>query len=187
MNSDERRITRNMIIEQKMSEDDDTFFGTTKKMAETLDIDINMVDRMTKASLKKQLKEKIGKSMLNTISQGKMSKLRFVGEPTVFERSPYITQMDAADAIQVIKVKLNMLPIYGNYKGNLSLSRLCPLCKEADDTTEHLVSCSKLDLNGFTPEELKDDTNIEMWRQINQLVSYNMEKRKILAGCTMTD
>ena len=164
MNSDDRRITKNMILEQKLSEDDDTFFETTRKMAETLNIDINEIDGMTKAALKRKLKEEIGKSMLQTISHVKMRKLRFIGEPSKFERSPYIEKMDAVAAIQVIKIRLNMLPIYGNYKGNLALMRPCPLCGEVDDTTEHLVSCKKLNVNGFTSEDLKNNSNTEMWR-----------------------
>ena len=187
MNSDDKRIAKNMIVEQKLDEDDDTFYMTTMKMAKTLNMDINNVDGMTKASLKRQLKEEIGKSMLNTIRQVKMKKLRFVGVPSVFEKSPYIAQMDAGAAIQVIKTKLNMLPIYGNYKGNLTLSRPCPLCEEVDDTTEHLVSCSKLNVKGFTSEDLKDNSNIEKWRQINELVTHNMEKRRILAGYNERD
>ena len=95
--------------------------------------------------------------------------------------------MDAGAAIQVIKTKLNMLPIYGNYKGNLTLSRPCPLCEEVNDTTEHLVSCSKLNVKGFTSEDLKDNSNIEKWRQINELVTHNMEKRRILAGYNERD
>ena len=71
-----------------------------------------MVDQMTKASLKRQLKEEIGKSMLKTIRQVNVRKLRFVGVPSVFEKSPYIAQMDAGAAIQVIKTKLNVTNIW---------------------------------------------------------------------------
>ena len=183
MNSDDRRLAKNIVEEQKLNEDEDTFYNTTKKMAKSLDIDINMVGSMSKAVLKKQLKEEIGKTMVENVnSELKMSKLRFVRMQTVFQRNPYILKMNAAEAIQVLKIRLNMLPIYGNYKSNLAIPRLCPLCKETDDTTEHLVSCQELCVKGFTSDDLKDDANTEMWRQIIEVINYNMEKRSIWAG-----
>ena len=170
MNSDDRRLAKNIVEEQKLNEDEDTFYNTTKKMAKSLDIDINMVGSMSKAVLKKQLKEQIGKTMVENVNcQLKMSKLRFVKMQKVFQRSPYIQKMSAAEASQVFKIRLNMIPIYGNYKSNLTIPRLCSLCREEDDTTEHLVSCQKLNVKGFASEDLKDDENTELWRMARGL------------------
>ena len=62
-----------------------------------------------------------------------MNKLRFLGQQKEFERKKYIIQIDADSAVQVMKTRLNMLLIYDNYKGDVSLSRPCPLCSMADD------------------------------------------------------
>ena len=34
-----------------------------------------------------------------------------------------------------------MIDIHGNYRGNVTLRRLCAHCEEEEDTTEHLPSC----------------------------------------------
>ena len=55
-----------------------------------------------------------------------------------------------------------------------------------DDTTEHLVSCQELGINGFTTNDLKEEENIELWKQINETINFNLEKRNILSGVTST-
>ena len=73
-----------------------------------------------------------------------------------------------------------MIEIYGNYKHDLTLERMCPLCKQEEDTTEHLLSCPAVEQNKITSDQIKNDDNPELWRQINELVSFNMEKREAL-------
>ena len=87
--------------------------------------------------------------------------------------------MDANSATQVMKTRLNMLPIYGNYKHDLSIPRPCPLCKLEDDTTEHMILCPEVENDGITPEHLKGQENSELWNRINEVIKHNVEKRKV--------
>lgn len=186
VNSDDERLAKKIVLEQRKTEEKDSFYNTVKEMTIALSINIDTIETMTKAALKRKIKEQIGKAMIDTISQLKMSKMRFVKKQTEFQRKPYVIKMDATSATQVIKTRLNMIRIYGNYKGDLTLPRPCPLCKMEDDTTEHLVSCQELGINGFTTNDLKEEENIELWKQINETINFNLEKRNILSGVTST-
>ena len=73
-----------------------------------------------------------------------------------------------------------MQPIYGNFKCDISKPRLCQHCSESDDTTEHLLSCRALGIN-LDEEFLCNDDHMELWRQINEAVDYNLNHR--LEGC----
>ena len=86
--------------------------------------------------------------------------------------------MDGFSAMQVIKTRLNMLPVYGNFKGDLTLPRLCMWCNEEDDTTEHFLTCSSMGVCNILPVHLQNDDNIELWRVINKIVEENITKRE---------
>ena len=90
--------------------------------------------------------------------------------------------MNAKSATQVMKTRLNMLPIYGNYKHDLSLPRPCPLCKREDDTTEHMILCREVGCDNIALEDLFDQDNVELWNQINEVIKHNVEKRRIEGG-----
>ena len=80
-------------------------------------------------------------------------------------------------AYMVHEPRLNMQEIYANYKGNYMLSRMCPYCQEEEDTTEHLICCTSFGPSNFTDEDLRNDKNIELWKQINEQVAVNMKWR----------
>ena len=74
-------------------------------------------------------------------------------------------------ASHVIKTRLNMLPVYGNYKGDLTLRRLCKWCDEEDDTTEHFLTRKAKGISNIKPEQLRNEDNPELWRH---MVLYGM-------------
>ena len=152
-------------------------------MASSLNINVDHIDSMKKSALKKEIKTQIERRMVDKVnSQLHLKKLRFVRKQTNFNRSKYVVEMDASSATQVMKTRLNMLPIYGNYKHDLSIPRPCPLCKLEDDTTEHMILCPEVENDNITPEDLTSQENIELWNQINEVINHNVEKRKVEGG-----
>ena len=109
-------------------------------------------------------------------SKGRYKKMRFLNCEK-FELKEYIKFGNGHDAIQALKTRLNMQEIYGNYKGNYELPRICPHCEEEDDTTEHLITCPVFVPTNIDVDDLQDDGNVELWRQINELVAVNMKWR----------
>ena len=178
INSDDNILAKHVVLEHKGAKEKDSFYETVENMTKTLGIDMESIDEMSKAQLKKNVKMGIEKRMTQIVKkQLHATKLRFVTKMEEFKRKVYIEKMDATSAIQVLRTRLNMLPIYGNYKGNISLPRPCPLCKMTDDTTEHLVTCKEVENDNLSEKDLMNDDNIELWHQINNVISHNMEKR----------
>ncbi len=178
INSDDDRLIKSMVIEQENMDDDDTFYMDVKLMASTIGLSFESIKNLTKDELKILIKENIDKEMVRiTTGALKMTKLRFINEPTTFERKEYLLKMDGSSAIQVLKTRLNMLPVYGNFKGDLSIPRLCQWCDEEDDTTEHFLTCKVVGVCNLNPEHLRNADNVELWRQINLVVKSNMDKR----------
>ena len=134
LKSDDRRLTKRVIKEQKEEdEDDDTIYRTTKDHLDKYGININEIANMEKSKLKKLLKDKINEEMKKMVEKaaGNMTKLRFIKVDN-FERQKYIYELKGHECIQAIKTRLNMLPIYGNYKSNLTLNKMCRYCNQQE-------------------------------------------------------
>ena len=179
LNSDDRRLSKRIVIEQEVLDDKDTFYMNVQEMASSIGLCLELVKSSTKDELKNTIKKLINASMVTTVIDSlKMSKLRFVKPPESFCAKKFLVEMDGFDAIQVIKTRLNMIPIYGNYKGDLTLPRLCTWCEIEDDTTEHILTCSKMAVCNITPEHLQNDDNPDLWKVINTIVEANLGARR---------
>ena len=88
----------------------------------------------------------------------------------------YFESLPGSQALKTLKTRLNMQPVYGNFKGDLSKPRLCQYCMDADDTTEHLISCKTLGSN-FSTDLLCEERNAALWIQINETVDFNIGHR----------
>ena len=97
--------------------------------------------------------------------------------PEKFKRQDYVEMMGGFACLATMKTRLNMDRIYGNYKGDLTLDRLCPYCREVDDTTEHMIECPALGETKLCAEDLKNDSNKETWKQLNEKIKFNLEHR----------
>lgn len=151
---------------------------TTKKILQKYNIEIDDIEKMDKSELKKIVKERIEKGMEEIISKAsEMKKMRFIQRNT-FCRQEYITELDGEESLLTLKTRLNMLPIYGNYKGDLTMERRCPYCKKVDDTTEHLVECTELGRTTLTQEDLKSTNNSQKWRILNERIRFNLKHRE---------
>ena len=94
-----------------------------------------------------------------------MEKLSFIKTDQKFTRKRFIIDMEGEWGLKAFEIRLNMIDIYGNYKGNVTLRRLCAPCGEEHDTTEHLVSRKKFRNNVISPLDLMNDSNKALWIQ----------------------
>ena len=171
-------------MEQELGDDTDSFYMDVKEKAFSIGLSLDTVKSSSKGELKVILKKLINISMVKSVTQSlNMSKLRFVNRPETFSRKKYILEMNGFFAIQVIKTRLNMLPVYGNFKGDLTLRRLCKWCDEEDDTTEHFLTCKVMGTWNIKPEQLRNDDSPELWKQINNVVEANIAGRGLETKC----
>ncbi len=181
MHSDERRPIKKVVLSDERNEEEDTFWYDAKKMMEELNI-TGDIKTMKKSKLKKEIKSKVQKRMIEDMSrenEGK-TKLRFCKVGEHFERKEYTTGPGHM-VKNILITKLNMQQVYGNYKGDPMKPIMCPLCSSYEDTTEHLLRCPE----GFATfreptRTLSEDANIEQWRLINNAIEKNFQKRKDL-------
>ena len=179
MKSDNKRLCKRILLEQQEEdEDDDTLYATTRKTFEQYGIDIQKIAEMRKSQLKKMVKEKINEKMRKMIQKAaeSMTKLRFLkGE--IFERKKYLNEMGGYDSQQTIKTRLNMQPVYHNYKADIKLKKHCPYCLCEEDNTEHLLECKELGRTMLTLNRYgRADTNEAMGvRREQSLAAFGQE------------
>ena len=183
-NSDERRLAKRIVDEQERENDlDDSFFGTVVNMAESIAIPLEDIKSLPKNQLKKSIKKKLNERMTRIIAATipQMTKLRFVDKSLEFERKTYVTQLKGDEVIQALRTKLNMVTIYGNYHGDITMRRLCPYCEKEDDTTEHLLDCPELQ-STISSKDILNNSNIETWKQVLEVIKFNMDHRTEKCG-----
>ena len=106
-----------------------------------------------------------------------MTKLRFISTYE-FKRKYYVNKLGGFACILAIKTRLNMLPVFANFKGDVSMDKTCAHCKIDDDSTEHLVECREIGETILKKEDIYDDGNPELWKLINERTQYNFNTRR---------
>ena len=175
---DESRLAYE-IVKQQISEGyEDSFAVHVQNLAAELDIEDISV--LPKSTLKNAVKSGVKKKMEEEITREveKKTKLRFIALPVSFQRAGYINDMEGDEAIKILKVRLNMVDIYGNFKGDLAKKRKCFYCNEENDTTEHLIQCQ---IGGGKDVEVKTlySTEVDGWKDILRVVDANLRGREI--------
>lgn len=181
INSDERRLAKRIVEEQQAEEDladiEGSFYGTIAGMANVVGVSVEELRTLPKNHLKKLIKTKLNERMTRVVACAlpKMKKMRFLQSEN-FQRKKYVVDLKGYDSIKALRMKLNMVPVYGNYHGDINMRRLCPYCEEEDDTSEHLLDCKILD-SVVTSDDVHNDNNIEIWKQILEVMTFNLEHR----------
>ena len=178
LKSDDRRICKRLLIEQRDDEDDDTLYATTRKALEKYGIEISEIAEMKKSVLKKKVKEKIVEQMQEMVQKASenMTKLRFMKKEN-FERKRYIVEMGGNESLKVLKTRLNMQPVYANFKADIKLKKECPYCLKMEDRTEHLLECNELGRTMLRGDDLRNTTNAQLWKQMNERIQFNIDNR----------
>ena len=143
LHSDDRRPIKNVICAQKENKEKGTFWEAVNNIMEEIqfrgDIEI-----MKKSETKKEAKIRIEIVMRKDMEKAsrEKTKIRFCKVGEHFERKKY-TEEEGQLVVQTLITKLNMQPVYGNFKGDMLKPMMCPLCTQQEDTTEHLLQCTE--------------------------------------------
>ena len=78
-----------------------------------------------------------------------------------------------------MKLRLNMVNVKMNYKGTNTEDKKCPICKESEDTTEHMFVCKSSWRT--TNHGLQECNSIEIWKELLDVVNVNMDIRNQLS------
>ena len=176
MVGDDDRLAKDVVIQQIKEGHKESFGNKVKEEAAA--IGITNITELSKSELKKQVKESVKRRMEEEISREaeKSSKLRFLTQPITLECADYINELPGDEAVDVLKLRLNMVNIHGNYKGDITKKRWCPHCEERRDTTEHFITCSKIGGNEAGEEVLYTKDAVS-WKGVMNEIRTNLERR----------
>ena len=142
IHSDEKRITRKMIINQmEKKEENYTWYAGVRCWLEEIRVrnDINEIKKMTKSEWKKKVKrgieQKIDEEVKKKMSE--MKKLRYVQR---FEKKEYMRTCNMTKVKRIMKMRLNMVEVKKNFRGKYD-DMMCLACREDEETTEHVIMC----------------------------------------------
>ena len=130
---------------------------------------------MLKRMVKKKIVERMKEIVLLTKKGSKKMRYSSCHE---FGMKPYIKFGNGINVTSILKTRLHMWEVYGNYKGNYKLQRVCPHCLKEDDTTELLLMCSALGPSLFTVSEIANEENVQLWKQMVERINTNMKWRE---------
>ena len=179
LHSDEERPIKKVILTQMEDEEEGTFWEDISKIMKEINFEGD-IRKMKKSETKREAKKRIDEKMraeMDELSR-KKTKLRFCRIGEKFERKEY-TKEAGKDVVQALFTKLNMQPVYANYKGDMLLPMMCPICNKYEDDTEHLLICEGDEKECFDEfrDLLLEDENIEVWKKIDRIITNNMERR----------
>ena len=135
------------------------------------DLKPDEINLWTKQKLKKEIKEKIRKDIEKVIEIKKteMSKLRFTDGKG---RKEYMDELEAKEAMLIMRARLNMLELKGNYR-SMYKDGICDLCGEEEESTEHLFDCKTL--QGINSNHLKVEALEGPTKEVAKFLSAAME------------
>lgn len=174
MTSEDDRLVKGVIEQQKGKKG--SFYEDVQVLGEELNL--KDIHEMEKAELKTAIKNEVKKRMKKEIevaAEGS-TKLRFI-RTTEFQQASYFQHYGSEDAKLILKMRLNMVDVYGNFKGDITKKRLCSHCKEHLDTTEHLVQCRKVSGAVVGGESVLRDPDSKEWKELLKVVRTNLGSR----------
>ena len=124
--SDDQRLGKKVIVEQKKS-NEEGWYKQTERIASELGIDIERAEKDTKAVWKKELKKLIEEKMDKELEEKAQQyrKMRHqIGQK--FERKKYLTEMGIEEAVTTLRRRLEMVDTGNNLRNN----KKCKKCDE---------------------------------------------------------
>ena len=143
LNSDEKRIARRIILNQKHGEDSKkNWYNEVNYWIEELGLKLeeSEITTMLKSEWKKVVKERISKKVREEVTEKlKTTKLRFIEDT---ERKDYVRECRMEEVKEIMKIRLNMTELKPNFCGKYR-DRICSACEKEDETTEHVIQCQE--------------------------------------------
>ena len=167
--------------------DNDSWVIQTQEMKRKLNITKEDMNLPTEA-YKNKVQEKINLEVQNEIEEAKekKSKVKYLLEGTseweVGTSKPYMKQLTRNECSIIFKARARMMNVMNNYKGKHKDIK-CRICKEEDETQEHILSECKVlyESSLFTDNILEKVKKEELFTEdVNELKRVAQRIRKII-------
>ena len=144
LKSDKRRVLKSLIDIQKNEARDTTWYGGIRKILDKYGVKedpSNLLKSTWKMLVKKKITEKTGEEIKMKLKD--MTKGRTVINDK-YEQKKYLNELEMKDSTRILKMRLHMSKIPGNFKGDGD--GCCTLCHMGIGRIEHYFECSKVNL-----------------------------------------
>ena len=143
LRSDDKRMAKKVVMVQQQYQSESTkWYNMVINDIKKYKIELNPLDTK-KSTWKKAVKSNI--SRINEMNLKELckekTKSRWVKDNEV-NMKDYLKVLSLTESIKVLKMRLNMIKIPGNYKN--STVNKCPLCGGKENNLEHYFECKKV-------------------------------------------
>ena len=144
IHSADRRVARQVVMNQMAGKGKGkTWYAGVEEWLIKLELERSeeRIIRYRKSEWKKRVKEQLGVWVKKEMEEQKssMTKLRFTNTNG---RQEYVEKCKMEQVKKVMKVRLNMTELKGNFKGKYE-NTICPACEAEEETTEHVIKCTE--------------------------------------------
>ena len=187
--SQDDRFLKQVIEEQIQNTWPGCWMEQTLEICHQYELTTETIRELTKEQLKRMLKERICERLDQHIKKEakERTKLRFCSN---FKRKSYTLtgNLSFNDIKSIMKLRLNMLELKSNYKGN-NKNETCDLCKTEKDTTEHIFECQEIrkQVDNVPKITVLDSDEITSYDEISKFLKKIYEIRNINISKTVKE
>ena len=166
--------SKNIVKEQCKYNLEQTFYSRVNAISKETRVDIEAAQKLRKSTWKKFFKQKIKRNIQNRLweEMRQKPKPRTIKD-NKWERKKYIEQCKTDSVKDIIKIRLHMWDLKGNYQKEEEQPQY-PLCKTEDDTTVHVLQCGR---DRDRKHRNIKNNNEEEWKEVVQVFRENKRKR----------
>ena len=166
--SKEKRLAKIVWTQQHRYDMPNSFDYNIKKICKTLGLNCepSFIGTLLKSTRKRSVKSSIVsylQTKLHPMVQS-MTKLRFIKEDPLI-RKYYIEYFPSHFACIIMYIRLNMCKAKENYRKK-DIAAPCRLCQEVEETTEHMLMCPAIELDGIDGSGLRQTDDFNTWKMI---------------------
>ena len=167
--SDEQRIASSIVKEQSEKIMKKSLPNRVKAMMKDIGCKFEDINNMKKSAWKKMVKTAMIKKIDSRMKERMRDKTksRFAIKENFGEAKTYINQHTGYNAIDILRIRLNMTDTKSNFKSKHQ-DQFCPKCKTEIDTAEHIVQC----FTDVDPNELYNTKSSEWLKILNGYKKY---------------
>ena len=175
INSNKKRISRKIILEQRKKGMPNTLHERAKETGQSIAMNIDQAGKIKISTWKREVKTKIKKKIQQRLTDDlkENAKARTIQKDKWLMKE-YIKNSHADDMKNILKIRLHMWDAKKNNPKN-DTDTICRICRKKEDTPEHVPDFEVV-------LEKKKHTikisNINHWKQILQIFRENKKKRK---------
>ena len=140
--SDNKRVIKKIIKVQEEKRRSTTWYASVRQEMSTYNIEISPEESL-KSKWKKEVKQKINTKMEQEIREHCRGKTK--GRTVIddeYERKEYLDVLNLEEARKILRMRMHMSKIPGNYKGRGEGK--CTLCQEEKGNMEHYYRCKSV-------------------------------------------